>query len=272
MGGADPMKPDYQMGVACLADQLLGQCLAHVAGLGYLVDPANVRKAMASVFRNNYRSDLSEHEAVQRIYAVNDDGGLLIATYPSGDRPEIPFPYFAEVWTGIEYQVAAHLVYEDMVPDALTIVETVRRRHDGERRNPWDEPECGHYYARAMSSWAVLLALNGFLYSAPEKRLTLTPRAQGSSLQSFWTLPSGWGSFSHASSAATQRVEIHASEGKLALSSLVLEGEGKKRVSAKLNSDSLEATISNEGSLSRISFGREIEVAPDRSLSVIVKA
>ena len=272
MGGADPMKPDYQMGVACLADQLLGQCLAHVADLGYLVDPANVRKAMGSIYRYNFRSDLLDHEAVQRIYAVNDDAGLLIATYPSGNRPEIPFPYYAEVWTGIEYQVAAHLVYEGMVSEALTVVEAVRRRHDGERRNPWNEPECGHHYARAMSSWAVLLALNGFQYSGPEKRLTLTPRLRAASVQSFWTLPSGWGSFTHSSGAATQRVDIRPVEGKLTLSTLVLKGEGKNRVSAKLNNETIDATMSAEAGVSRIKFSRDVEITPDRSLSVILRS
>ena len=34
MGAANPDKPDYQMGEACLVDQLLGQYMAHVAGLG----------------------------------------------------------------------------------------------------------------------------------------------------------------------------------------------------------------------------------------------
>lgn len=270
-GAADPTKPDYQMGVACLADQLLGQYMAHVTDLGYLVDPANVHKALKSVFRHNFRTDLLDHEAVQRIYAVNDDAGLLIATYPSGNRPEIPFPYFAEVWTGIEYQVAAHLVYEGMIQEGLAIVEAVRRRHDGERRNPWNEPECGHHYARAMSSWAVLLAFNGFHYSGPEKKLIIAPHMPGPSLQSFWTLPSGWGSFTHASSTATQRVEIRPAEGKLTLSSLALKGEGKKRVAAKLNGEPLDATISDDGNFSRISFSREIEVTPDRALSVVTR-
>jgi non-lysosomal glucosylceramidase len=151
-GAADPMAPDYQMGEACLVDQLLGQYMAHVCGLGYLLDPAHVRETLKSIFKYNYRADLSEHEAVQRVYALNDDAGVLVASYPSGKRPQIPFPYFAEVWSGLEYQLAAHLLFEDMPAGALTVVEAVRQRHYCERRNPWDEPECGHHYARAISS------------------------------------------------------------------------------------------------------------------------
>jgi uncharacterized protein (DUF608 family) len=270
MGGADPMKPDYQMGQACLIDQLLGQYMAHVVGLGYLLDENNVRKALRSVYRYNYRADLSEHEAVQRTYALNDDGGVLVASYPSGERPEIPFPYFAEVWTGLEYQFAAHLAFEGMFAEALTVVETARRRHDGERRNPWNEPECGHHYARAMSSWAVLVALNGFHYSAPEKRLTLAPRMRTANLRSFWTLPSGWGTFAYSQSVAGQKAEILATEGALALASLALEGKGT-RPAVKLGSETVSASVREEGNWRVIAFDREVSVAPDRPLVVTLR-
>ena len=73
--------------------------------------------------------------------------GLLLCTWPEGGRPALPFPYADEVWTGIEYQVAAHLIYEGWVDEGLQIVEAVRARHDGVRRNPWNEVECGNHYA-----------------------------------------------------------------------------------------------------------------------------
>jgi hypothetical protein len=81
------------------------------------------------------------------------DEGVLIATYRPGQRPKIPFPHFAEVWNALEYQFAAHLVYEGPIPEAVTVIETTRRRHDGRGRNPWNEPACGHHYARGISSW-----------------------------------------------------------------------------------------------------------------------
>ena len=270
-GAPNPASPDYQMGEACLVDQLLGQYMAHVAGLGYLLDENNVRKALRSIYRHNYRADLSEHEAVQRTYALNDDGGVLVASYPSGKRPEIPFPYFAEVWTGLEYQFAAHLAFEGMFAEAVNVVETARRRHDGERRNPWNEPECGHHYARAMSSWAVLLALNGFHYSALEKRLTLTPRTRTASLRSFWTLPSGWGTFTHSQSAAGQKAEIRATEGTLALATLALEGRGKAKPAVKLGSETVSASMREEGNRRVVAFDHELTVAPGRPLAVTLR-
>jgi uncharacterized protein (DUF608 family) len=271
MGGADPMAPDYQMGEACLADQLLGQYMAHVVDLGYLVDRGNVHKTLRSVYRNNFRADLLDHEAVQRTYAVNDDGGVLIATYPAGKRPEIPFPYFAEIWTGIEYQLAAHLVYEGMLDEAISVVETARRRHDGERRNPWNEPECGHHYARAMSSWAVILALNGFQYSGPEKQLILIPRTPGSGLRSFWTLPSGWGGFSHSTSAKTQQVEISAAEGKLTLARLALGGTGAAEATSKTGSEAIPASVREEGNRRIVAFEHDVEITPDKPLTVMLR-
>ena len=185
MGAANTLEPDYQMGNACLADQLLGQMQAHVAGLGYLLDQAHVRAALKSVYKYNYRSDLGEHVDLQRTYALNDEGGVVIATYPLGKRPEIPFPYYGEIWTGLDYQFAASLAFEGMMTEALSVVESTRRRHDGERRNPWNEQECGHHYARALASWGCFLAWSGFRYSAPERELTVMPRTRRQAFQQY---------------------------------------------------------------------------------------
>jgi non-lysosomal glucosylceramidase len=274
MGAANPMAPDYQMGEACLIDQLLGQYMAHVAGLGYLLDEAHVKKTLQSIFRYNYKSDLSEHATVQRTYALNDEGGVLVATYPLGKRPEIPFPYFAEVWTGLEYQFAAHLIFEGMIEEGAKVAETARRRHDGERRNPWNEPECGHHYARAMSSWAMLPAISGFHYSGVRKELTLAPRVRRQNFRSFWSLPSGWGSFSHATGSSGQRAEIQTAEGSLSIARLVLEGNGKNgiKLSAKLGSETVSAKVTKQGIRRLITFEREVQIVPEKSLSVTLRS
>jgi len=271
MGAANPQAPDYQMGEACLADQLLGQYMAHVAGLGYLVDAEYVKKTLQSIYRYNYKPSLAEHENVQRTYALGDEGGLLVAAYPSGKRPEIPFPYFGEVWTGEEYQYAAHLVFEGMTAQALTVVESARQRHDGERRNPWNEPECGHHYARAMASWALLIALGGFHYSGVERRLTLVPRVPARNFRSFWTIPSGWGSFSLAVAPSRHDVKVQAVEGSMRLASLALGGNGKAVVSARLGTEAVAATLSEEGKYRVVAFEQEPKIAPEMALTVSLK-
>ena len=70
----------------------------------------------------------------------------------------MPFPYYAEAWTGLEYATASHMMFAGMVAEGVECYTNVRARYDGERRNPWNEPECGHHYARAMSAWSGLVA------------------------------------------------------------------------------------------------------------------
>jgi uncharacterized protein (DUF608 family) len=185
--------PRYQYGPGCLADQLLGQWFAHVVGLGHLLPEDHVRTAAASIFRHNFRRSLVDHESCQRAYALNDEGAVLQCTWPRGGRPRYPFPYADEAWTGSEYAVAGLLMYEGEVEAGLAIVRAVRARHDGIRRNPWDEFECGHHYARALSSWALLLALSGYEYSAPAQRLRFAPRAGGPEFRSLFTAGTAWG-------------------------------------------------------------------------------
>ena len=185
----------YQYGRGCLSDQLLGQWLAMVAGLGRFLPEDHIKAALGSIYRYNFLTDFREHSNAQRTYALNDEKGLLLCSWPKGGRPPLPFPYSDEVWTGIEYQVASHLIYEDRLAEGLSVVKAVRDRYDGRARNPWDELECGHHYVRAMSSWGLLLGLSGFEYSAPEMRLGFGPKVYPENFRTFWSVGSGWGEY-----------------------------------------------------------------------------
>jgi iron only hydrogenase large subunit-like protein len=57
------------------------------------------------------------------------------------------------------------------IEKGLDIVRTCRDRYDGRIRNPFDEYECGHWYARAMSSYGLLQGLTGVRYDAVDKTL-----------------------------------------------------------------------------------------------------
>jgi hypothetical protein len=66
-----------------------------------------------------------------------------------------------------------------LVNEGLDVVRTCRERYDGRVRNPFNEYECGHWYARAMSSYALLYGLSGARYDAVEKTLYLEPAIKG---------------------------------------------------------------------------------------------
>ena len=185
----------YQYGNGCLADQLLGQQQAHVCGLGHLMDAGHIKSAVRSIFKYNFLEDFSDFNNVQRMYALNQNSGLLLCSWPKGGRPEIPFVYSDEVWTGIEYQVASHLIYEGCVEEGLKIVEACRNRHDGIERSPWNEVECGHHYARSLASYGVLLALSGFHCDAVNKVLTFKPAIKQEKFEAFFCCPDGWGMY-----------------------------------------------------------------------------
>ncbi|HEX2949990.1 MAG TPA: GH116 family glycosyl hydrolase, partial [Armatimonadota bacterium] len=186
---------EHQFGTGCLVDQLLGQQLAHVFGLGYLLPQDHTRQTVASIYRYNFHTDFWNHMNYERIFALNDEAGTVICTWPHGGRPEVPFTYCDEVMIGFEYQLASHLIYEGLVEEGLRVTQAVRDRHDGERRNPWNEFECGNHYARSMANWAVKLALDGFTYSAQQGLIGFAPKVNAAAFQTFWSTGTGWGEY-----------------------------------------------------------------------------
>lgn len=180
--------PPYQLGKGCLVDQLVGQYMAHICNLGYLAEKDHIRTTMQSVMKYNFVRDFSRHFNNMRSYVMGDEAGLLMASWPKG-RLKVPFPYFAEVMTGFEYCAAAEMLYEGMEQEALTCIQAIRDRHDGAKRNPFSEAECGHHYARSMASWATVLAYSGFHYSAVSRQMQITDKPG----RYFWSNGSAWG-------------------------------------------------------------------------------
>jgi len=218
MGSANTETPEYQVGEGCLLDQLIGQYLADVAGLGPLTSNVNIRKTLESIWRYNYKRTLAEHDNVQRTYVLNDEPALMVCDYGKAERPHIPFPYYAESWTGQEYLAAAHLIFAGMTREGIEAVNNVRARYDGERRNPWNEPECGHHYARAMSSWSTLLAAGGFRYHGGEQSVAIQAPP---GFHCFWSTATGWGTFRVTATGAVLRVD----HGSLAVRAARVNGK-----------------------------------------------
>jgi hypothetical protein len=186
--------PKYQYGTGCLSDGVWGIWLGRLCGITPPVDAVHVRSHIQAVFRHNFKLDLRRHANPQRPgYALGGEGGLLLCSWPNGGRPALPFVYSDEVWTGVEHQVAAHLIAEGLVEEGLAVESKLRERYDGRTRNPWNEYECGSYYARAMSSYALLIAYSGFRYSAVDRTLRLAPATSRRPFRCFFSTASGWG-------------------------------------------------------------------------------
>ena len=244
MGADDPAEPVLQLGAGCLVDQLIGQLLAHVSGLGYLTEETNVKRTLSSIKRFNFKENMYGHFNHMRSYVLNDESALLMATYPRGGRPARPFPYYNEVMTGFEYTAAIGMLYEGDIENGLTCIRAIRDRYDGLKRNPFDEAECGHHYARAMVTWAAILALSGFQYSAVDQ--TIRFAAPREDCRHFWSTGYAWGSCALNPNGASCDVEFTVMGGRVAFAELTLSGLGAVRFDqprALEKGDTLRCTV-----------------------------
>ncbi|WPU93603.1 GH116 family glycosyl hydrolase [Mucilaginibacter sabulilitoris] len=136
----------------------------------------------------------------------------------------LPFVYSNEVWTGIEYQVASHLMLMGEVDKGLEIVRACRDRYAGDIRNPFNEYECGHWYARAMSSYGMLEGLTGLRYDAVNKSLHIN--SQIGDFTSFLSTATGFGTVTLKGGTPTLKVAY----GEIPVSKVIVSGIEKKLI------------------------------------------
>ena len=268
MGARDTLHPEFQVGDGCLIDQLVGQYMATIAGLGDLLDSTNIRKTLASIYKYNYKRDLRNHASVQRVYALNDEAALIICDYTVGTRPQVPMPYYAENFTGLEYTAATLMIANGMVKEGVECIANIRRRYDGERANPYDETEYGRHYARAMASWAAVPVLSGFRWDGRNQSLELAPKIHGSAFECFWSAPGAWGIF-HFSGGS---VKLEVSFGSISLKALAAGPGFHPASNRKLRVTSGGAPVASEVSgrdgATLIQFESAVVVSPDHPLEV----
>ncbi len=219
----------YQYGYGCLSDQMLGEWLAESAGLGHVFSPEKVKSAYESIFKYNWHADLTDHASVQRVYALNDEAGLTLCSWPHGQRPKFPFPYSDEVWTGVEYSVAAGLISNGYFYEGLAVVKGVRDRHDGVKRNPFDEFEYGHHYTRAMASWTLINALSGFTCDNSTGHIGFIPKTDTSRFSTFFSTGTAWGTYSRKNEHKTTVHVIKVLFGCMNIASFMLSACHKTR-------------------------------------------
>ena len=205
----------YQISEGSMIDQMLGQWHADIIGLGEVFDKEQVGSALGEMMKNNYKKSMRDFVNPWRLYAVNDESGTVICSYPDGaDKPKIPPLYGEETMTGFEYAFAGLLCARGRVEDGIKVVKAVRDRFDGKKRNPWNEFECGSNYARSMASYALIPILSGFEFDMPNKYLGFNPYIKDE-FKSIWSIDGAWGEFKKAGTVA----ELTLHDGELELSS-----------------------------------------------------
>lgn len=253
----------YQIGEGSSIDQVLGQWHANLIGLGEIFSKEKVRSSLRSIYRWNYRPSLRDHVNPCRLYGLNDDSGTLICAYPQGrEKPIIPVPYAEETMHGFEYQVAAHMVQEGMIEEGTHLVQAVRRRYDGEFRNPWNELECGSNYARSMASFSLLPSFAGMTVDMGRKVLSFSPVCAGA-FSCLWSLDSGFGTVEFAGDQCI----LYVLYGDLSLSVLGLRWEGKAPVCAEMDGYPVEAEVAR----SALHFLAPIRIPANKALVVRMK-
>jgi uncharacterized protein (DUF608 family) len=266
--------PKYQYATGCLSDQLFGQTWAHLDHLGYIYPASKVKTALQSIWKYNWAPDVGPQNTLhkpERVYADPGEAGLLVCTWPKSRHPgEEGVRYRDEVWTGIEYQVATNMIYEGMTEEALSIIKGVHDRYSPEKHNPWNEIECGDHYARAMASWGVLLALEGFDYDGPAKSLGFAPKIQQDHFSGFFTGAEGWGTLEQERTGSRQTNSIHLRMGKLSLQKLCIDVQGSPRsMQLFLGKDKIPATYTSEEDKLLVKFD-QLDIQQDQTLRLVI--
>lgn len=209
----------YQIHEGSSIDQMLAQWHADIIGLGEIFDKEQVFDALSEMMKNNYKPTMLEFVNPWRIFSVNDEAGTVICDYPHGtEKPKIPIPYCEETMTGFEYSFAGLLCSRGKIDDGLKVVKAVRDRFDGEKRNPWNEFECGSNYARSMASYALIPILSGFEFDMPHHHIGFNPY-KANDFKCIWSLADAWGNFE----VNNNTVKINVCEGEINLKSLSLK-------------------------------------------------
>lgn len=251
----------YQIGEGCEIDQVLAQWHANLYGLGELYDPAQVKIALASIFKYNFKQPMRNYYNPCRIYCLNDEGGLVIAHWPDGEyKPIIPLPYSQETQNGYEYAAAIQMIQSGLIDEGITVVTSIRDRYDGEKRNPWNEFECGSNYARSMAAYSLLNAFSGFEFDLVHDSIGFNPITE-IPFRTFWSLDPGWGEFILQPGAA----ELRVLSGELSLKFFNLPPLVDKKVTSICV---FETPVPFERTQSLFRFPESVHLEPGKGLRI----
>jgi hypothetical protein len=172
--------------------------------------------------------------------------------------------------TGFEYTAAVLMMNWGMVDEGLECVRNIRNRYDGEKRNPWDEAECGHHYARAMAAWSAVLTLSGFSYDGASASVVAVPPDAKDYFNSFWSTGTGWGTYSLRHHAGGTSIAVKVLAGTLACRSCEIAASGKA-ASVESGGGVVENHVSNRGERIVVSFGKTLHLMAKDEVRIEVR-
>ncbi|RYG24082.1 hypothetical protein EON82_11965 [bacterium] len=268
-----------RIGNGCECDQVMGQWWAHQIGLGRVIGEARTKSALKTLYKNNFLPDLDAIRNVDkrgRWYGMPGESGLLMCSFPQGDRKEIlgenptwASMYFNEVWTGQEHQVSGHMIHEGLVDEGLRLMKAVHDRHHPKLRNPYNEVECSDHYARGMASYGAFIAAGGFTYHGPKGQIGFAPKIGANDFRSAFTAAEGWGTY-RQKIGSDMEAGIKVRHGSLRLKTVSLEIplilKGMVRVT--MNGRALPATASRQGGKTTVTLANEVRLKEGDELVV----
>jgi hypothetical protein len=285
-------KPEHLPGTrvmdkACGLDMLLGQWWANQLNLGRIYPLERSLSGLKAIHHIN-RFTEDGNPRPYRDFLGNGDTGWQMFVHPD-TVPENSIHYYCEVMTGFEYSAAATMMQHGMVEQGLEMVEEISKRYDGRFRgpdevttapnatvfgsgSPFGEDECGDFYARAMSSWSVLLALQGYIYDGPKQTIGFKPTWQPEDHASFFTTSKAWGLFTQTQTQYVQTADLAVKYGSVQIKNIVLEAPKQKKGSGivvKLNGvDQKIESSKQDGNTNTISLKSTCEVEAGATLRV----
>lgn len=261
-------------------DQVMGQGWAWQVGLGRVLNENTTHSALRSLWKYNFARNLDAFDAQAdpkgRPYYADGEGGMIMTANALGrETPYGVYSEFAcylnETMNGFEYQVAAHMIAEGMVKEGLAVLKTLDERYDGNKRNPFNEVECGDHYARSMASYGALIAISGFEYDGPARRIGFAPRLTPENFKAPFTAAEGWGSYRQRFVGGKMEVGLEVKHGQVPLRAMSLvppSGMVLRKVSASLGGRAAAAIVSTSEGRSEVVFEPAITVRAGQSLDL----
>jgi hypothetical protein len=264
----------------CHIDQVYGQSWAHQVGLGRINDKEKTLSALRALWKYNFTPDVGPYIKDRpggRPYALPGEGGLVMNTNPKnearpyGEKITWQLGYFHECMSGFEHQVAAHMMAEGMVDEALVLTRMIHDRYHAGKRNPFNEIECSDHYARAMASYGSFITACGFEYHGPKGYMRFAPKMGAENFKAPFTAAAGWGSYTQKIGKQHLDAKLTVAYGSLTLQAFSLQHASRvTRPVVKLEGKIIPATFKQEGDNCTISFKTPIAVLTNQTLHITI--